>query len=79
MAETVIGPIDTIYKNDSIETVATDFNPSQRTSDIENNMSEFLLRENKVKRKCLLLICCCVVFVIFAFVFVIIVAVLKLF
>jgi flagellar biosynthesis/type III secretory pathway M-ring protein FliF/YscJ len=77
MTEIVIGSIDTIYKEDSVETVATEFNPVQRTSDIENNISESLLRENKVKRTIPVAIFGCALFVIFSLVFVIIVSVLK--
>ena len=79
MTETVIGSIDTIYKDDSVETVATEFNPVQRISDIENDISESLLRENKEKRKIPLVIYCCVAFVIFSVVFVIVISILQLF
>ncbi len=78
MTEIVIGSIDTIYKDDSVETVTTEFNPVQRISDIENDISEYLLRENKEKRKIPLVIYCCVAFVIFSVVFLILISILQL-
>jgi len=76
MTETVIGPIDTIYKDDSVETIATEFNPVQRISDIENNISESLLIDSKEKRKIPLAFYCCVIFLIFSLVFVIVFSVI---
>jgi hypothetical protein len=76
-----IGTIDTIYKNDSVETVVTEFNPIisiQQTTDLENNISESLLREKNVTIKIPLLVYLCGVFVIFSFVFTLVVLVLKL-
>jgi hypothetical protein len=78
MTDTEIGPIDTIYKEDSVETVATEYNPVQRISDIENNINESLLRENKLEKKCPLAFYCCAIFVIFSVVFVLVFSLLKL-
>ena len=41
-----IGPIETVYKNNSNETVALENNPDPRVSDIENTMRESLLNKN---------------------------------
>jgi len=71
MTETVIGPIDTIYKDDSMETVATEFNPVQRITDIENNISESLLIDNKEKCKIPLALYCYLILVIFSLVLII--------
>ena len=41
-----IGPIETVYQNNSNETVALENNPDPRVSDIENTMRESLLNKN---------------------------------
>ena len=74
-------PTFRIYKNDSVETVVTEFNPIisiQQTTDLENNISESLLREKNVTIKIPLLVYLCGVFVFFSFVFTLLVLVLKL-